>query len=155
MRAVLTALAIGLALGFGGGWRVHDWKTTAATVVEQSQAETDRLLRQANTIRVETKALDRRAKDAETLAAILRGIDRELPNACVLPPAVRVLHDAAARGENPATTPIGDAAPVSAADLTETTVRNYDGARRNEGQLEDCQRYIRDNGLEGIDERTR
>lgn len=154
MKAALIALAIGLAAGGTTGWKVHAWKVAADSVEEQSQAETDRLRRQANTIRVESRAIERRAKDAEALTAILRRVDRDLKNACVLPPDFRVLHDAATRGEDPATASVGDAAPVPAATAAETIARNYNGARRNERALEDCQQYIRDNGLEGTDERA-
>lgn len=148
MRNTLIALAVGLAVGFSTGWKVHVWREAAETLENQSQAETDRLARQANTIRVERKAIARREKDAEALATILRRIDRDLPKtACVLPPDWRVLHDAAARGEDPPAAGLSDAAPVPAATAAETVARNYSGARRNEDQLADCQRYIRENGL--------
>lgn len=145
MRAIIVAFLVGLLAGLGLGWYAHKGYTTEAEEKNQSQAETDRLLRQANTVRIEKRTLVREAKDNATLTELLRRIDREIPaSACPLPPAWRVLHDAAAKGEDPPATGFGDAAPVAAGVAAETVTRNYTNARKNASTLEDCQRYIRE-----------
>lgn len=63
-----------------------------------------------------------------------------------LPAGWRVLHDAAARGEEPDPTAAGgpDAATVSAQDAASTVAENYGACRADQARLMALQEYVRD-----------
>lgn len=64
---------------------------------------------------------------------------------CALPADVRVLHDAAVAAKLPDSGAArADAAPVSAQDLTETVIENYEACKDNERRLAALQELIKE-----------
>lgn len=101
---------------------------TQAAGVKAEQAEV--------TARVVTRYVDRVRLVRAPAERIIQEIPTHVPTtACPLPGGFRLLHDAAARGDDPGPAGGLDAAPVAAQDLARTVVDNYTDCRQNSEQL--------------------
>ena len=76
---------------------------------------------------------------------ILERVYVEVPaSACPIHPSFRVLHDAAARGEDPVPGSSVDGAPVPVKDAAATVVENYGACRQDQERLRLLQDWVRE-----------
>lgn len=145
--AILAAI---LMAGVAIGWTVNGWRLHAQIdemrLAMETQAETLRLAAQHRITRVVTVAAERSRAQKRNDDAIKRKADelpRDLP---LLPPAFRVLHDAAASGKAPDDSAAPDAAPVAPRTVARTIAGNYADARRNAETLAELQAVVSASG---------
>jgi hypothetical protein len=117
-----AAAAVALAVGFAGGWRVHDWKAEAARAAELDLQAREQA---RDAIRVDTAANDyetQRAAGQQRQRVITRTVERIVrepfyaPGAasCLDPDGLRILA-AAVGGTDPAGQPAPAVPAASAA----------------------------------------
>jgi len=144
------ALRIALALvllvgGFAAGLKVENWRNAALRekiALAEEQLRQERLL--TNVMIGELAAL-REEKQRVVYRKIIERVPELVPaGGCELPAGWRVLHDAAAKREDPAPGSLDHAAPVPAQTAARTVAANYEEHHRAADRLEDCQRYIRE-----------
>lgn len=93
---------------------------------------------------VGAKVVAEATKERVVYKTLIKEIPKYVESDCSLSAGFRVLHDAAATGTMPDTSSTGtDAAPVSAKDVAEVTVENYEACRDNERRLGALQEIIR------------
>lgn len=97
MQSAGIALALGLALGFGGGMSYQDTKTQAAMLEQQQQAE-----KKANEIAAEyeRRADEIRKQQRERTVTLYKEIEKPIYRDCVLPDSGRMLLDSAISAAN-------------------------------------------------------
>lgn len=143
--AIAVAVAAVLALAYGRGVSVERarWEKRVAEAAAAGARETLRLVEKnyAITLNV-TQVLD---NERVVTQEILKKVNVYVPiDACPVDPGVRIVHDAAAAGEDPATRSRADAAPVEARALASTLAINYGRCRRDQARLVGLQQYVRD-----------
>jgi hypothetical protein len=151
-----------LAVGFGSGWTVRDWKA-GAEAEKAAKAETKQAVRgiyreraQADvTSAVETKAAQAQVQIRTVTKTIIERVPEYVSVAddsrCVVPVGFVRVHDAAAAG-NPLSEPSGEldggaatseAPTVTLSRLAEVTAENYGTYQSVARQLVDLQSWVR------------
>ena len=133
----------------GAGWKCYvagkqtiqrEWDAEKAANVLRAAEEARKNQEVANTVAANVAETAR--KDRIVYRTILKEVDRVQD--CPIDPLVGVLHDAAATATMPDTSTAGaDAAAVTAKDLAETVVENYESCRDSMRRLEALQEIIR------------
>jgi hypothetical protein len=158
--AILAAAM--LAIGFGSGWTVRDWKA-GAEAAKAAKAETKQAVRVIYRERAQadvTSAVETKAVEAQVqIRTVTRTIVERIPiyvtpdadDRCVVPVGFVRVHDAAATG-NPLPEPSGEpdggaaaseASTVTLSWLAEVTADNYGTYQTVARQLSDLQDWIR------------
>lgn len=151
-----------LAVGFGSGWTVRDWKA-GAEAAKAAKAETKQAVRVIYRERAQadvTSAVETKAAQAQVqIRTVTRTIIEKVPeyvsvaddSRCVVPVGFVRIHDAAATG-NPLPEPSGEldgraaaseASSVTLSRLAEATAENYGTYQAVARQLVDLQDWIR------------
>ena len=145
--AIVAVITLFLA---GAGWKCYvmgkqtvqqEWDAqkalnviAAAELAKRQQVVADSV---AESVATESR------KDRVIYRTILKEVDR-VQNICTIDPVVGMLHDSAATATLPDTSATGaNAASVTAKDLTETVVENYESCRDSMRRLEALQTIIR------------
>lgn len=157
MNLKLAAIVLALVAAFASGMKVeHDRnqkRITAEKLQAEIQSENNRLLAQSRINKIDRSGASRAKKQAETDQSTLAKVDKYAPRSLpLLPGSVRVLHDAAATGQEIDDSSAANASPVAVADLASTTARNYIAARSNERDLEELQAIVRVSGCFDLEE---
>lgn len=158
--AYAAAGLVALVLLAGSHWKAYvsgrdavrvEWQ--AEKLAAEAQAENNRLLAQSRINKIDRSGASRAKKQAETDQSTLAKVDKYAPRSLpLLPGSVRVLHDAAAAGQEIDDSSAANASPVAVADLASTTARNYIAARSNERDLEELQAIVRASGCFDLEE---
>lgn len=143
--AIGLAVVLVLALAYGRGVSVERarWEKRLAAAQVEAARETQRLVEKNYAITVNFTEL----VEAERVVTreILKKVNVYVPSdACPVDAGVRVVHDAAAAGADPAAGSGADAAPVEARALARTLAINYGRCRRDQERLVALQAYVRD-----------
>jgi hypothetical protein len=140
-----------LTIGFGAGWRVHDWKDASGQV--QAVVKVARVIEKQGAINTVAAQKEQAAQDRIVL--VTKTIVEKVPTyvtpeadaRCVIPVGFLRLHDAAAAGLPPVSEATGkpDDAPsgVELHTVTETVVGNYGVANSNAEKLGALQEWLR------------
>lgn len=141
--AVITTVLL------GAGWKCYivgkqtvqrEWDAEKAASVLRAAEEARKNQEVANTVAANVAETAR--KERIVYRTILKEVDRVQD--CPIDPLVGVLHDSAVTATMPDTSSAGaDAATVTAKDLTETVVENYESCRDSMRRLEALQEIIR------------
>jgi len=144
--AVRIVIALLLALAaFLSGVKVENWRNAALREKIQLAEEDLRKERLLTNAMVGELAALREEKQRVVYRKIVERIPELVPaGSCDLPAGWRVLHDAAARREDPPAGPVDHGSPVPAQAAGRTVASNYEEHHRVADRLEDCQRYIRE-----------
>jgi hypothetical protein len=141
---IVGALALtALVYGRGVSNERAKWEKRQADAALAAAKETLRLVEKNYSITVAVTEVI----EAERVVTrdILKKVNVYVPSdACPVDPGVRLLHDAAAAGKDPAAGPGTDAAPVEARALARTITLNYGRCRRDQARLVGLQEYVRD-----------
>jgi hypothetical protein len=160
MNARLAAAAVVLIALAGTHWKAYDFGKTkieaawqAEKLESEQQAENNRLLAQSRINKIDRTGAARAKKRADIDQSTLAKVDEYAPSTLpLLPGSVRVLHDAAATGEEIDDSRTADAAPVAASHLAATSARNYIVARKDQGALEELQAIVKASGCFDVEE---
>ncbi len=157
-RGWALCAAVGLAVGFGAGWRLRDLQAAEAQAraVEAARASLEATLIAERARADQSQVIGERAEAAQAeIRWRTQTLIREVPvhvtpeddGRCVVPSGFVRLHDAAARGDaevpQPASRPDDAPSGVALSAVAETVTGNYgtcEGVRR---QLIDLQAWIR------------
>lgn len=146
-KAVAAAVvALCLAASHLYAWQKGAGHVRAQWETERSQAVTKsaevKAVQAEVTASVVTQYVDRVRIVRAPAEKIIQEIPVYVPSAtCPLPGGFRLLHDAAARGDDPDPAGRADAPPVAAQDLARTVVDNYTACRENAEQLSALQAW--------------
>lgn len=145
----LLAVLLLLTAVVAGGLSVR--KAYAERALFRTQLEAERAVVEDFKARVHAsyRLAERRSQDAERIRTVTKEITREVliripADAAPLPPAWRVLHDAAAEGRSPAPAGGPDAAPVPAQDAASTVIENYGTFHDTADRLVKLQQYVKE-----------
>jgi hypothetical protein len=146
----IAILALLFFTGLCTGWVVNGWRMGAQIdelkLTMETQAETARLAAQSAINSVTAKAAVKARKEKATEAALNRRVENVPTDLPLLPPAFRVLHDAAATGKAPDDSAASHADPVAPRTLAATLAGNYSAARENARTLEELQAIVAASG---------
>lgn len=155
--AIAAVIAVLLA---GSHWKMYvlgkdavrvEWQAEKAAA--EQQAENNRLLAQSSINKIDRKGSEKAKKQAEADQSIIAKVPEYAPSTLpMLPGSVRVLHDAAATGQEIDSSSAANASPVSASTLTATAARNYIAARKDQAALEELQAIVRASGCFDVEE---
>lgn len=117
------------------------WETERSQAV--AQAAEVKVAQAQVTASVVTQYIDRVRVVRQKGDTIIKEVPTYVPTtACPLPGGFRLLHDAAARGDDPGPAGGLDAPAVPAQDLARTVIDNYTGCRDNAEQLSALQAWV-------------
>jgi len=156
LKLALFSAAVAGVLGFGAGWRVHDWRDASAALSQAKMAL--RVVERASTVSQTAAVKDQVAQDR--IRTVTKTLIEKVPvyvsnradALCSVPTGFVRLHDAAARGddlsaasESPGQS---DGAPsgVALSTVANTVVANYGGCRADEQRLADLQSWLKAEG---------
>lgn len=160
MYLKLAAAAVVAVFLAGSHWKVYvsgkdavraEWQ--AEKQAAEQQAEQNRLLRQAAINKIDRSGAARAKKQADIDQSTLSKVDDYAPSSLpLLPGSVRVLHDAAATGQEIDDSSAANAAAVPSSHLAATSARNYTAARKDQRALEELQAIVKASGCFDVEE---
>ena len=142
MAALLAAALVGFGWFQGAAHVQEKWSDERAA---QATKAAKIVVKQAHaTVTAVTRYVDRVRVVERHGNALIKEVPVYVPSdSCDLPGGWRVLHDAAARGNDPSPGS-ADAPPVGAQDAAATVIENYSACRANAEQLIALQALIKD-----------
>jgi len=143
-----------LVIGFGAGWRVHDWKDASSqvrTVVKVAKVVEKQGAINTVAAQKEQAAQDRIVLVTKTIVQkVPEYVTAEADARCVVPNGFVRIHDAAAAGVPPVPNAAGkpDDAPsgVELSSIAETVAGNYGAAHLNAERLLALQEWLKQQG---------
>lgn len=146
----IAILALIFFTGLCTGWVINGWRLGAQVdelkLAMETQAETARLAAQSAINSITHKAAQETRKKKAAEAAINRRVENVPTDLPLLPPAFRVLHDAAATGKAPDDSTPLVADPVAPRTVAAAIAGNYAAARENARTLEELQAIVAASG---------
>ncbi len=147
----IAAALVALAFIAGAYWRGHangangvqvQWQ--AERIQQEQAAEATRLAHQEEIDGLAKGFALKAAKQRVITQTITREVDKYVPNTLpMLPGGFRVLHDAAATGQEIDDSGRADAFPVAPKDVAATVAENYAECRYDQARLEALQAVVR------------